>query len=208
VTNKTDISGIDVDVLTAAFKEVAQPIEIAVLPWKRLIKLMKIGEIAGVLSCSKQKDRESYMLFSERISFVRHAVISRNRLNIKKIKTLNDLKNYSVTTISGRETAEQLTKNHIHYRAAKDIRSGLVSILYRDVDILYASEISVQYSAKILGKQNTIKAIYLNDVPKNNLYLCISKSYPNSENILHLFNRGLKIIKENGKYQQIQAKYL
>lgn len=197
----------DIDVVSAAFEEVGQPVEFGVLPWKRIMKLMQISEIAGGMSCSWRENRQSYMLFSDHISVIRQAAISKNTLDTSKIKTLSDLKNYSVTTISGWGIADQLTNHQVEYIASKDIRSALVNVLHRGTDALYASEIPTRYSAKKMGEQDNIKATYLDDVPPTNLHLCVSKGYPNSENIVTEFNRGLKIIKENGKYQKIQAEY-
>ncbi|MGF1762648.1 substrate-binding periplasmic protein [Aliivibrio kagoshimensis] len=207
VGDNNEVSGMDVEVVSAAFKEVGQPVSFDVLPWKRIKKLIEVGEIAGGLSCSKRKGRENYMLFSEYISFTRQAAITHIDFDSSKIKSLNDLKKYSVTTVSGWGTADQLESFNIDYIATKDIRSGLVSVLHRGVDILYGPEIPTMYSAKKMDEKNNIKAIYFDDIDKNELHLCLSKAYPNSSETLRLFNDGLNKIKKNGKYKEIQSHY-
>lgn len=207
VNEKNEVSGMDVDVVSAAFREVDQSVAFGVLPWKRVMKLMQVGEIAGGLSCSKRKGRESFMQFSDYISETRQAAITREGMDTSKIKNLDDLQNYSVTTISGWGTENKLRAHQIEYVESKDIRSGVVNILHRGVDVLYGPEIPSMHSAKMMGENNRIKATYLNDIPANKLHLCVSKGYPNSEEIVASFNRGLAIIKQNGKYKEIQATY-
>lgn len=207
INDKNEISGMDVDVVAAAFEAVEQPVEFGVLPWKRIMKLMQAGEIAGGLSCSKRKARESYMLFSEHISVTRQAAITRKDQDTSTLTKLEDLKNYSVTTVSGWGTEDQLRTHQIDYIASKDIRSALVSVLHRGIDILYGPEIPTMHRAKKMAEQGNIKATYLTDVPVNNLHLCISKNYPKSIEILNSFNRGLKKIKQNGKFEKIQSEY-
>ena len=207
INDNNEISGMDVDVVSAAFKEVGQSVNFEVLPWKRVMKLMQRGEIAGTLSCSKRKGREAYMLFSEHISFTRQAAITKSSTDTSKIKQLADLKNYSVTTVSGWGTADQMKQHDIDYIATQNIRSGLVSVLHRDIDVFYGPEIPSMYRAKKMGEQGSIKATYMDDVAANELHLCISNTYPSSQEILESFNQGLKIIKKNGTYKQIQAQY-
>lgn len=207
VNEKNEVSGMDVDVVSAAFKESGQSVAFGVLPWKRVMKLMQVGEIAGGLSCSKRKGRETFMLFSDYISETRQAAITRNGMDTSKIKNLDDLKSHSVTTVSGWGTENMLRDRQIDYVESKDIRSGLVNVLHRGVDVLYGPEIPAKHSAKMMGDNTSIKATYLDDIPSNKLHLCISKGYPNSEEILESFNNGLAIIKQNGKYQEIQATY-
>lgn len=207
VNDKNEISGMDVDVVSAAFQESGETVIFKVLPWKRVMKLMQVGEIAGGLSCSKRKGRESYMLFSEYISLTRQAVITRKNFNTSKIKNIIDLNSYSVTTVSGWGTDDELKEHQIDFTASKDIRSGLVSVLHRGVNALYGPEIPTMHSAKKMGQQDQIKATYLDDVTENKLHLCISKTYPNSVEILTSFNKGLKTIKKNGRYKEIQSTY-
>lgn len=207
VNSDNEISGMDVDVVSAAFQESGQSVVFEVLPWKRQMKLMQVGEIVGGLSCSKREGREKYMLFSDSISTTQQTVISRKGTNTDQITKLSDLKSYSVTTISGWGTENQLNDNGIAYVPSKDMRSALVSVLHRGVDVFYSSEIPTMHIAKKMNAQDELKVTYLDDVPANKLHLCLSQFYPNNDEVVASFNRGLNIIMQNGKYQEIQRKY-
>ncbi|MGX9417831.1 transporter substrate-binding domain-containing protein [Vibrio sp. RC27] len=207
INTENEISGMDIDVVTAAFRESGQTVAFEVLPWKRVMKLMKVGEVAGTLSCSKREGREQYMLFSDFISTTRQAAISRKDTNVNRIKSLIDLSNYSVTTIDGWGTTNQLSAHHVDYTPSKDVRSALIRVLHRGVDVFYGPEIPTLHTAKKMNEEDNLKVTYIDDVASNELHLCLSRFYPQSENILSMFNHGLRIIKQNGKYQQLRGKY-
>lgn len=207
VNDRNQVSGMDVDVVSAAFDVVGQPVEFDVLPWKRIMKLMKNGEIAGSMSCSQRKSRLEYMLFSEPVSITRQAAITHKEMDTSSIHKLADLKRYSVTTIQGWGSETKLIKQGIPHTVTKDLRSSLVSVLYRGVDVFYGPEFPTRYRAKNMGEKPHIKATYLEDIPSHNLHLCVSKAYPNSAEIVRSFNQGLAVIKQNGTYQRIQDKY-
>ena len=59
------ISGIDVEVTKASFAAVNEPVRIVSAPWKRILKSLKFGYIAGSLTCSIREDRLSYLNYSE-----------------------------------------------------------------------------------------------------------------------------------------------
>lgn len=207
VNNENEITGMDVEVVSAAFRESGQPVIFEVMPWKRVMKLMQVGEVAGGLSCSKRKGREEYMLFSDYISTTRQAAITRKNTNTEHLTSLHSLRNYSVTTISGWGTTNQLNANDVKYLPSKDMRSALVSVLHRGVDVFYGPEIPTMHIAKKMNAKDDLKVTYMDDVVANKLHLCISQFYPNSDKILATFNRGLRKIKQNGEYEKIQRKY-
>ncbi|USD67331.1 transporter substrate-binding domain-containing protein [Vibrio sp. SCSIO 43136] len=207
VNSDNEISGMDVEVVAAAFQESGQEVKFDVLPWKRVMKLMQVGEVAGGLSCSKRKGREKYMLFSEYISTTRQTAITRKETQTEPINNLNDLAGYSVTTIAGWGATNKLEAHGIEYLPSKDMRSALVSVLHRGVDVFYGPEIPTMHIAKKMQSQENLKVTYIEDVASISLHLCVSKPYPNSEQIVTSFNRGLQAIKQNGTYETIQRKY-
>jgi len=201
------IDGIDVEVIREAFASVHQAVEFKVLPWNRILKLMKVGDIIGTVSCSKRESRMAYMLFSDVISSSRQAVITLEDMNTHFIRKLNDLKMYSVVAVNGWGVQSQLEKRHIPHVLTRDLSTGLVNIVYRGIDGFYGPEKPIFYQAHRMGLLNQIKSTYLMDVPPLKLHLCVSKKYPDSQSIIKKFNEGFALIKKNGRYQQIRVDY-
>ncbi|RQW62734.1 substrate-binding periplasmic protein [Vibrio viridaestus] len=204
---KNTISGVDIEVVRAAFSEMGQPVTFKVLPWKRILKLMKAGEIAGTMSCSIRQSRKSFMYFSDPISAPRQVAITLKSTDTTEISKLDDLKHFSVVAVDGWGVQTQLKDANIPHDLTKDLRSGLISIAYRGIDVFYGPENPVFYQAKSMGLFKDIKATYLDDVGPLHLHLCVSQNYPHSSEIIKTFNQGLRKIKNNGHYQKIRAKY-
>ena len=77
VKENEPIEGADVSVVKRAFAEVGITVHLETLPWNRIIKLMRFGDIAGTLSCSKRDYRQNYILFSDPISYIEPIAISK-----------------------------------------------------------------------------------------------------------------------------------
>ena len=201
------VTGVDVDVVKAAYSAVGQDVEFRVLPWKRILKLMEAGEIAGTVSCSVREPRKRYMWFSEPISQSRVAAASIKDRGIHGIRVLEDLKNYSVVAVGGWGIQSQLITQGIEHATTKDFRTGLISIIYRGMDVFYTHEIPTLNQALKMHVEDKITMTYIDDVPPIVLHLCVSQRYPASQSIVDKFNRGLALIKKSGTFGEIQSHY-
>jgi len=204
----TSATGMDVEITQAAFSAVGIKADVNVLPWKRIVKLMELGSIPGTLSCSKRADRLPYMLFSDELSYVNRVAISRNDFDAGSINTIDDLSRFSVVTVDGWGMQKQLVKHNIVHQTTPDLEGAIKAIRYRDIDILYVAEFPALHYAKKFGVHQDLKVKYIGTEPKLPLHLCVSKKYPNSQEIVDKFNNGLHKIKSDGTYLEIQSKYL
>lgn len=202
------IHGIDVEVVKAAFNSQEVKVIFERLPWKRIIRSMQEGRIAGTVSCSKRELRGSFMYFSDPISHVRRAILSKNNLDTGNIRTLSDLNRYSVVTVSSWGMQKELVNSDIKHRSSPDLVSALKAVLYRNMDILYMAEYPALYYLKKLGMQTELKVSELQGEKPLPLHLCISQKFPNSERLKVAMNKGLRAIKANGLYDSIVSKYL
>ena len=202
------ISGMDVDIVKAAFASQGQEVSFNVLPWKRIIKSMELGLILGTVSCSKRASRDAFMLFSEPLSNVSRSVVSRTSLDTSQVQELSDLSKFSIVTVDGWGMQKKLIENELEHQSAPDLDSAIKAVMYRDVDLLYMAEYPARYSIKKLDIEEDLKVTSLINEPSLPLHLCISRGFPNATDILRTANKGLYTIKENGLLDEIRAKYL
>lgn len=203
-----EVKGVDVDITRAAFASQNVPVQFKVLPWKRIVKSMELGLIAGTMSCSIRPEREDFMLFSDQISSVTRAVVSAQNLDTSEITDLPDLANFSVVTVEGWGMQKQLTKLNIDHQTAPDLASAIKAVRYRNVDLLYMAEYPALYYIKQLGVEQDLKVAPIPDEAELPLHVCISKHFPDANVILKTMNQGLLQIKESGLYDQIRTQYL
>ncbi|MCO4785950.1 MAG: transporter substrate-binding domain-containing protein [Marinomonas atlantica] len=202
------IHGIDVEVVKAAFDSQQIEVKFERLPWKRIIKSMQEGRIAGTVSCSKRELRSNFMYFSNPISHVSRAILSKKNLDTGSIHTLSDLNRYSVVTVNGWGMQKELINSDIKHRSSPDLASALKAVRYREVDVLYMAQYPAIYYLKKLGMQAELKVSKLQGEEPLPLHLCISQKFPNSAHLKHAMDIGLRTIKANGLYDDIVTKYL
>lgn len=206
--SQVGITGMDIDIVQAAFAATGAEVNFSSTPWKRIIKSMERGTILGTVSCSRRPERLSYMLFSDEVTSTNRVAVSRTEIETSTIQSLNDLKNYSVVSIDGWGMEQQLTAENIPHETTSTYEGAMMAMRYRNIDIFYAAEYPSLYYARKLGIHRDIKITPIHSEPVTPLYLCMSKTYPNSREIMDRFNAGLQKIKQDGTYQAIRAKYL
>lgn len=206
--DESSIHGVDVEIVKAAFESQGIEVTFERLPWKRIIKSMQEGRIAGTVSCSKSESREDYMLYSAPISLVGRAMVSKNSLNTDSIRSIADLSNYSVVTVKGWGIQQELVDKDIEHRSSPDLASALKAVRFRKIDVLYMDEYPALYNVKKLGMQTELKVSRLQSKESVSLHLCVSQKFPDSERLKRVMDIGLRTIKANGSYDNIVSRYL
>ena len=208
VESDDNISGIDVEVTQAAFAAVGITTDVKTAPWKRILKNIEHGRIAGTLSCSRRPDREEFIFFSDKVNEINQvAIMSRSR-DDSQLNKLDDLKNFRVIAVEDWGNQRELARRGVEHQTTAEMDNGINSVVFRDVDVFYNGEMSTKYRARQLGLHDNIKAKRLSDKKSTPLHLCLSKKYPGAAVLTEKFNEGLGIIKANGVFKAIYSKYL
>lgn len=208
VNDQAEISGIDVDVVIAAFNSVGVDVKFSTAPWERIRKNLEHGYIAGYTSCAKRPARMAYILFSDRVSEANQVALMATNTDTRKLNNLTDLKHYKVTAIEGWAIQKELETKAIKHVTTPDMDSGIRAVLFRDIDIFYIGELTALYRAQQLGLKKKLKTKRFADKQKSEFYLCLSKEYPGNPELLKQFNTGLQRIKASGEFDAIYDKYL
>ena len=206
--NDQTVSGMDVDIVTSAFAAQGEQVIFKVMPWKRILKSMELGLIPGTVSCTARPGRSNYIYFSDPLSYVIRAVVSLSNLRTVDIKSVPDLKHFSVATVDGWGMQKKLKEFDISHQTAPDLDSAIKAVRYRNVDLLYMAEYPARYVVNEMGMSNELKVTPLIREPRLPLHLCVSKGFPGAQKILATANAGLEKIKANGVLEAIRASYL
>jgi len=202
------ISGIDVEVTKAAFAAVDIPVQILTAPWKRILKSLEYGYIAGALTCSYRPDREKFVNFSDKVSEANQVAVFKVNADVSELINFDDLHNFKVIAVEGWGIQKELERSQIAHDTTQEMDNGIKSVVFRDVDVFYNGELATLYRARQLNLQDKIKIKRFADKKSNTFHLCLSQEFSGSENLIKQFNRGLKIIKASGEYDKVYSKYL
>lgn len=198
------LKGTSVEVLKAALEAVnvdGSAAQIHVYPWARGYKTTLKQPNTCLFSAVRTPARESLFKWVGPITNVNLILISQNKEI--KIKHLEDLKNYTVTTIRqgiGHQLLrkEGFAENHIDLSA--DISTMIEKIKRNRIDLLLENENVIFHTLKMknMDSKRFIKHYTLDFKP---LYFAFSKT--TEDHVVAKLQEGMDIIRKNGTLDSI-----
>ncbi len=212
---RDNFTGLDLDILKAAFNEAGCKIEFVEMPWKRMLLSVEDGNINVVMGASRLPEREKYAVFSQPYRDESFSIFMRkNGKHTYKIQRLEDLIRYNIKLgivrgyFYGKKFDEAMTNPGFKelVEEAKDDETNIKKLEGERVDALLIDP--------YVGIARMKKTGFLNKIYKTPLTLTtepihamFSKKSVSAETVKS-FNEGLNKIKKNGKMNQIFKKYL
>ncbi len=199
--------GFDVEVTEAAFAASGIEIDIDFRPWARIIRDVQSGKATAAVTCSENAERRKQLNYSNQISSSQIGLISHTELDTSKINSLEDLRDYRVVSVNGYATQTELINKNIETLNVNRMDEALNLIARQRQDIFYVGREAALFIANQLGLAQHIKFTPLSEKPILKLYVCFSKKWPDSQQLIALFNQGLQRIRNNGVLQEIHTRY-
>ena len=201
--------GMVAEIVALVFKEMKQDHQLKFYPWKRAELMVEKGKAFAAFPYLKTPERMKSYYFSDTIASSTGRFFF-NKNNFKKVayKDLNELSAYKVGGTLGFWYEAKLKAIFSNYEAVKSETSNVKKLMKGRVDLVPMDE---------LGGYKLIKKLFPNQVNqfdtldrplnKSELYLMVSKSYPDAKKLLDQFNVALKKIKSNGSYRRVLKSY-
>ena len=199
--------GLTPHIVTEAFALEGVKVEWQFMPWARAMHLAQNGHVDASCCWAKNKERQENFLYSDPIQS-RYSVF----FHLKSFKfnweTIKDLESTTIGGVIGytygnaldrAEKAGKLTfyRAHSEKQGFNLLLLGRISLFVGDKRTGYSmlSDFFETEKVKLITHHPKATKIYHN-------HLIISKKHEKNEQLLNLFNRGLKKLKEIGKYDQ------
>jgi len=200
------LKGFDVEVLEAAFDRVQVNITIEFMPWKRAKYMTARGEVPAAFSCARDAEREKVFYFSDIISGLTHGLFVRKDFDIDAslIHRIEDVKELEIIATLGYVNDVELTEKAIPHQTAQTDLSALKMVVLERAETFYTQKEVSNYLIRSSELSASLKFIELR---KADFYVCFSKKWPNVEELISKFNKGLALIRADGTYDAIHAKY-
>ena len=205
--------GLSCEIVLEAFAAVHLSVDLSFLPVIRMVSEVSQGRaICGIGGqiLFQAPEVSSTVNLSKPIQYVVQTFAYDSRVYPEGIKyhTLDDLVQYRIGVLNGSGIMKfleqtkglQLTPNVIHAGSATQLYEGRID-LWAIVDLTASKYLKQLYPDKWSAFQFT-KPYHLGDVS-----VAFSKLRDPDHRYFDLFQEGLKIIKHNGKYMKIVAKY-
>lgn len=205
---KLENGGYIAEITREAFQRVGYEVEIKWVPWKRALEQAKEGRYDGLLGAWFSEERAQYFAFTEPIDMTTLSFFKQTGSPIL-YSTLKDLTPYRIGVTRGYahtkefDAAVYLTKEEVTTSSQniQKLSEGRIDLFVEDRRV-------VQYLIrndflKLNGKIVEVKP----PLQEKPLYNAISKKVVGYEHIIEDFNRGLKLLKDDGTFDQILQKY-
>ncbi len=203
-----DRPGFDHEVALAAMAAAGHDATITYMPWKRAFKVLEVGRMDGVVTCSDVPERNRYLILSDPISSSGMAVVTHRDFPGEPINAVGQLRKLdSLVAIRGFATQQELSRLNIPHEQSSSVLNSLRMVARKRVSGFFIGLENSQYVAANDGISNQLRFHRMTDRPSNPFHLCFSRKIDNAERLRDDFNRGLRLIRESGEYQRIHDRY-
>jgi polar amino acid transport system substrate-binding protein len=178
------------------------------MPWARAQQEAKDGR-ADVYVTSPTEARREYMHFSQEAIMQLNRVIVFAKDNpkaekIKKITSVEDLKEFSVATYYGDSRLNTLFKD-IKVDITPDTKRAYMKIASGRIDLTVSDSAIWKYQMRSLDIRDKLDSIWLSAAPAT--HLAIRKSHADAVDILKAFDNATAAARADGTIDRIIASY-
>ena len=195
-------SGYISHIVSEAFAEEGIEAEYVFLPWKRGYEDAKEGKHQGSLIWGYNDDRAKDFLYSDTVAELGTSLFYNKNKPIDWNEA-TDLKKYKIGGVIGYAYGiEELEKQGVVKieRIGKDVgnykklAAGRLDIVLEDTEVGHESINKLGMTGQLIAHPKTLKS--------RKYSVIISKKAPNAQALIDAFNRGLKKLIDDGRYQK------
>lgn len=175
-------------------------VKIVFEPWYRALESTRKGEYDGVFTLWYKEERKEHFAYSDPILKDRLTVFTNVDSNIA-INNQNDFKKVRSGTVIGYGYPKWFTEMNLLKEENTYDEPNFYKLIHGRIDVVIAEEKVGEYYIKKLKFEKKIRSLRFT-MQNINHYLGFSKRKNYKKN-LYNFNKGLSIIKKNGRYHRI-----
>lgn len=196
------------EILAAAFDQFGYTVTVEFRPWARALSDVKKGDKDILCGAYYTKEREEFLAYSPPIAETPDALFMKKGRNIT-YQTLADLKPYKIGVVRGAahgeefDAADFLNKEEVTH-SGQNIRKLLVD----KIDLMAGPRDVIKYIIKRDYPLFVDKIVVVNPpLSTNKIYFGFSKKVTGHQELLKVFTKGLKLIKNDGTYSYLAKKH-
>ncbi|MFQ6371172.1 substrate-binding periplasmic protein [Shewanella sp. YIC-542] len=199
-------SGLALEIIATALASQGVHLQVIIKPWARAIKDVADGKTDLLLAAWHSPDRQQQLLFSNpylqnRLRFIKRSddPFEYRDLASLKGKRIGVIRDYSYTGAFA-DSHDFIREPH------QNLRGNLRMLAAKRLDLTLEDEIVASYHFyqlkladhyQFTGPPLTVQ----------NLYIAAGRNNPDGKVLIDAFNDGLKLMMEDGRYEQILAHY-
>lgn len=202
VDEKGIYKGFNIDIMRAVSIEKGIDIEIIPMPWYQAIEALNDGKIDAIQGMKFSKSRDMHYDFSIPYIETPNSIFVRN--DNKYIHDIDDLKGKKVA-IQKNDISKYLLSNR-NIESLVEVNNqeeALIKLINKEIDAYVGNKLTGAYYIQKKGFEEYVKTVGENLLVEN---YCVVTLEGNEE-IISIFNDGIKKIINNGTYDKIYKKW-
>lgn len=203
--------GIGSEIVIEAMKAANLECEFQFKPWARALEMVKYGDAWGTFPWIYKQERQKNYLYSDVILEGRSKIFYKKNnpnmnVEIPYYETIYDLRQFKFGGVYAYTYEKDFEKleNNFNYELYSTLELAFNALDKGNIDIINEDEAVGWYVISKLypGRENEFATLEKNLITTN-MYMLVNNTEERSLEIMNEFNKGLKIIKENGTYDEI-----
>lgn len=202
------------DIVTAAFKEVGITTKVVYYPWKRAEDEVRDGKAFAAFPYATTDERKKEFDFSDPMYVVKGRFFYNKKFHPDGIpfEKLEDLRSYKIGGMLGSWYESYFKNAGLQVEYVPDMAQNVEKLALGRIDLMTEEENSCWYLIRQKYPKESDQFATLEKPLEqpglvNDFSLMVSRTYPNSAELIKKFNAGLAAIRANGTYQKILEKY-
>lgn len=200
--------GFITEIISEVFIEMGREPEYEFHQWKRCYSLVKRGKVWAGFPYSYTEERAKEVLFSDTVGESTTKFFYYKKEKDYPYQTLEDLQSYKIAGVKGYFYEEDFARAGLNVSYTSDEISALKRLVAGRVELMPLNELVgwafiKEHFPDEADNFGTLQKAY----NVSELQLIVSKDYPNSTELLNLFNEALKKVKTSERYTTILMKY-
>lgn len=201
-------AGLGVDLVKESFAAVGISVRFESVPYARCLDMVKSGRVLACNEPARTDETEQFVLWPTKPLFSARSLIYALQPAKETGLTTSSLEGKRVIVTNGFEYGTEFDSNKKIVRevTAKEI-SVFRMLARRRGDYALAYEKVAQHLFRENEREFGGKFVVVGQIAETRMYCAFSKTFPNSQHYLDLFNQGFALIQKNGKYQEIEKRW-
>ena len=188
-----------------SFSRVGVGVEFHYRPWARAIMETREGRYDGLMVVYWKKDRAGYLEFSDVVWKVKEEFICLASTPVAFDGTPASLQNHKIGVLNQSLQAQELEEAGINIHPVSDQVQNVQLLEIGRIDaVLIPRSIFFYHWEKLVGQKDRPRVTVLTPPYKiYDMYVAFSKQRPGFKRLRDEFNRGLRILRQDGGFDRI-----
>ncbi len=210
-------NGFVYEIVETVFKRSGYTIEVNFYPWARSVIVVESGSMDALFPEYYGEERLESFVFSAPFADGPVGLYKRVDLDVdwtvdpskKQTEALRHLKEYKFGTVRGYINTEEFDNaDFLNKEETTSDESNILKLKGKRIDFIFIDKFVAQHliNTKYPEYKDTLEFMEP-PMDNNQFYLAFSKNSPDHLEKLDAFNRGLKIIRDDGTYDKILEKH-